>query len=295
MNIPRDAAIPLERMTWRDGQLLAARDLRDDQSYNDRLRELHIRYLHKTWGVVEGLNVVAPSASEVAVTPGYALDVDGRELLLPRVARLAAPGIAASTTMYLVISANTGASGCKAPIDLSGLCPGVKNPVRLDVGAISWKTVNEVRPGRDVLLARVLIAGGVLASAIDTSVRHRARSLAQPRMWSDATQSGSTGWADFMTAPYKNISATVDTSNAGFVITPAYFPRVAGASQATVSYILSASASSFTLVVQPTYEPGGAGSDAAKAEDEGWSIQWFAVELPPELLLFPFVTAGGLP
>jgi len=284
----------LERMTWRDGQLLTARDLRDGQSYSDRLRELHIRYLHKTWGVVEGLNVVAPSASEVAVTPGYALDVDGRELLLPRAARLATPAIAASTTMYLVISAGSGASACKAPIDLTGLCPGVKNPVPLDAGTISWKSVNEVRPGRDVLLARVLIAGGVLVGSIDTSVRRRARSLAQPRIWSDATQSGSTGWTDFMTAPYKNISAIVDTSNAGFVVTPAYFPRVAGASQAIVSYILTADASSFTLVVQPTYEPGGSGSDAAKAEDEGWSIQWFAVELPPELLLFPFVI-GGLP
>jgi hypothetical protein len=294
MNTPRDLAIPLERITWRDGQMLASRDMRDDERYNDGLRQLHIRYLHKTWGVVEGLNVIAPSATEVVVTRGYALDANGHELLLPNVARLATPANqTASTTMYVVISADLAAQTCSAPLDLSTLCPGVTNPILLQAGKLSWKTVTEVRPGLDVLLARVSIAGGSLSSPIDTSIRRRARSLAQPRMWSDATQPGSTGWTDFMTKPYRNIYATVDTSSAGFIVTPAYFPRLGGRSQPAASYILSAGPSSFTFAVQPAYEAGTA-PVAPTAENEGWFVEWFAVELPVAEILFP-LHIGGLP
>lgn len=294
MNTPRDLAIPLERITWRDGQMLASRDMRDDERYNERLRQLHIRYLHKTWGVVEGLNVIAASTTEVVVTRGYALDADGHELLLPTVAHLATPASkTASTTMYLVISADTEVPACGAPLDLSTLCPGVTNPIPLQASKLSWKTVNEVRTGLDVLLARALIAGGSLASPINTSVRRRVRSLAQPRMWSDATQPGSTGWTDFMTTPYRNIYANVDTSSAGFIVTPAYFPRLGGTSQPAASYILSAGPSSFTFAVQPAYEAGNT-PVAPVAENEGWIVEWFAVELPVLEFFFPF-PIGGLP
>jgi hypothetical protein len=113
-------------------------------------------------------------------------------------------------------------------------------------------------------------------------------------MWSDATQQGSTGWTDFMTTPYRNMYATVDTAAAGFTATPAYFPRLAGTSELTAGYILSAGASRFTFVVQPAYEPGTA-PVAAIAEDEGWTIEWFAVELPTPELFFPYLPIGGLP
>src|SRR5580698_8667996 len=104
VNTPADLASPLQRVTWRDGQTLLSRDLRDDRSYTDRLRHLHIRYQHKTWGVVEGLNVGAVAGWAV-VTPGYALDKEGRELLLQSLTRVAAPAnVVASTTMYLAIS-----------------------------------------------------------------------------------------------------------------------------------------------------------------------------------------------
>jgi len=293
MNPPRDLTMP-ERITWRDGQTLTSRDMRDDQRYSDRLRQLHIRYLHKTWGVVEGLNVIASSTAEVVITRGYALDGDGRELLLPTPARLATPAnVTPSTTMYVVISADATTPPCSAPPDLSMLCPGVTNPIPLQAGKLSWRTVTEVRPGLDVLLARALITSGSLASPVDTGVRRPARSLVQPRMWSDTSQPGSTGWTDFMSKPYRNMSATVDTSAAGFTTTPAYFPRLAGTSQLTACYVLSAGPSSFTFVVQPAYEPGTS-PVAAMAEKDGWTIEWFAIELPVREILFPLPT-GGLP
>jgi hypothetical protein len=281
MITPRDVAIPIERVTWRDGQLLASRDLRDDANNDARLRHLHIRYLHKTWGVVEGLNVVFAGSAAVRVSPGYALDAGGNELLVPVATRVPTPNLTAKTTMYLVISLGKQAATCgPATPDLSTLCPGVRNPVPLDQGQLAWKAVNEVRLGRDVLLARALIANGRLASAIDTSVQRQAATFIQRRMWSDVTQSGQTGWTDGATNPIRELQAVVDTSAAGFIATPAYFARLSGTSQFAAGFISSASAGSFTFVLRPhvvmVYEKP---IDAAMAEDAGWTISWFAVGL----------------
>jgi len=283
MSTPHDLTTLLERITWRDGQMLTSRDLRDDEGYNDRLRNLHIHYQHHTWGVVEGLNVTGDGTKFVLVRAGYALDIDGRELLLPAQKKLAVPNIALRTTMYLVISRPAAASGCTTAPDLATLCPGVKNPVPLEVGQLSWKTVNEVRPGTDVLLARVAIANGSLASQIDTSVARRAGNLNPPLMWSDLTPSGQTGWADVAGAATKEITATVGTSDAGFIARPAYFARLAGAAEITTGFIASASATSFTYVVRPASAlvelPRTEDFSAARAEANGWTVAWLGIEL----------------
>lgn len=281
MNTPRDLATPLARITWRDGQTLTSRDLRDDQFYIDRLRHLHIRYQHKTWGTVEGLSVSAAGSSAVVVRPGYALDIEGQELLIPAFTRVPAPpNITVSTTMYLVISRSTTPTGCAASPDLATLCPGVTNPLPIEQGLLSWKTVNEVRVGSDVLLARVLIANGSLASAIDMSVQRFAASMNQPLMWSGSTLSGQTGWTDGTNTLLPEIQANVDTSDGGFITTPAYFARVDGASPVAVGFITSAGATGFTFVVRPYAAlTGGTAVNAATAESDGWTVTWLAVEL----------------
>jgi len=294
MNTPRDLSIPIDRITWRDGQKLASRDLRDSQANGDRLRHLHIHYQHKTWGVVEGLQVGASGTGAVEVSPGYALDIDGHELLVPlgTVVPVPASG-AASTTLYLVISAGA-VSGCccdasPAP-DLATLCPGAGNAVELEGGVLSWKTVKEVRPGADVLLARALVTNGALASAIDTSNQRRARTMTGGRIWSEVTQAGQTVWTDGSEVALRNIIANIDTSDAGFVLTPAYFAWLAGTNNLMQGFITAAGASSFTFVLRPDVPVPGGGWTAATANSQGWTVQWFAVELPPPLLLFPFVT-----
>lgn len=281
MNTPRDLAVPFERLAWRDGQVLASRDLRDDAALNDRLRHLHIRYLHRTWGVVVGLDATVASG-EAAVAAGYALDIEGCELLLATKVAVPVPNIAASTTMYLVISRGPAATGCAPAVNLSVLCPGVADPAAIESGIISWKTVAEVVLGRDVLLGRALVAGGKLTSAIDTSIRRRAATLRRPFIWSDSTSSGQTGWTTRQSTEIPEIEATVDTSAAGFISTPAYFARLAGASHLAMGYVDSASASNFTFVVRSTQAltpgSGQAGFEAANAESSGWTIAWLAVQ-----------------
>ena len=80
---PRDLQIPFDRVTYRDGQLLASRDLQDDVRADQRLRSLHTRYLHDTWGIALGFTVTASvGSSSVHVGPGYAIDASAQELLL---------------------------------------------------------------------------------------------------------------------------------------------------------------------------------------------------------------------
>lgn len=293
MKTPRDLARPLDRITWRDGQLLTSRDLKDDEHNSDRLRHLHIRYLHRTWGVVEGLSVTIAGGSTAIVSAGYALDIEGRELLLPRGTAIAAPAnITASTTMYVVIShkgAHAAHCGCtETPeIDLTTLCPGATMAQAVVQATLTWKTVNEVRPGPDVLLARVLVANGQFTSGADTSVQRHAASMAQPWMWSDVTQTGQTGWRDATSKSSVAIQATIDTSDAGFTATPAYFARVVPAYGLSAAYVTDAGADSFTVVLPPvpisslsTAAAAGRFTPAA-AESAGLAVAWFAIELPP--------------
>jgi hypothetical protein len=272
MNAPRDIANPLERITWRDGQLLSASDLRDDQLRQARLRWLHAHYLHRTWGVVEGLNVTNPSTTSVAVSSGYALDIEGRELLLSAAMTLNVPAdIVTTTTLYLVISNGDCRASCQP--DLYLLCFGINAGKDLVQGELSWKTVKQVRPGYDVLLARVLIQSGMLAGTVDVSMQRRASTLARPKLWSDTTQQNQTGWIDGAFKSPLEIHATVDTANAGFTRTPLYFAYVSGAHVSVHGFIASQTASSFNFVVRPDSK-----TSAAIAEKAGWIISWLAID-----------------
>jgi hypothetical protein len=283
MTTPRDLAIPLERITWRDGQTLTSSDLRSDWSYADRLRYLHVRYQHKTWGVVEGLNVTSAGIATVIVSPGYALNIEGVELLLPAKTGLSVPKTVASTTMYLVIARAANPTACAATPDLATLCPGVRNPIPLEQGQISWKTVNQVQLGRDVLLARVLVAGGQLTSAVDTSIQNRASGMNPPLIWADVTQSGQTGWSAAREGNVAEIQATVDTSDAGFIETPAYFARLTGTSRVASAFVAQATPTSFTFVLRTPAIFSGIYAytqfSAATAENGGWTIAWCAIEV----------------
>jgi hypothetical protein len=282
MNTPRDLATPLQRISWRDGQVLLSSDLRDDVHSDEHLRHLHIRYQHKTWGIVAGLQVVPLGTTAVVVEPGYALDINGCDLLRPQAMRVPLPAdITVSATMYLVLSRGERLPTCATTPDLAALCPGEMNATSLEEGDLEWKTVTQVRPGADVLLARMLIAGGHLASAVDTSVQRRAATADRPRTWSDATQRGQTGWIDVRGTKVREIQAAIDTSNAGFIAMPAYFACLAGGPPVASAFISTAGPTSFTFVVRVSGAVAPATKvNAARAESSGWTVSWFAVALP---------------
>ena len=85
---------PLDRLNYFNGQRLEARDLKLEQQYHIRVR----RWLNKslyTTGIARGLEVVAqdPGKSDkVIVSPGLALDSEGREIILLDQVSVAAVG-----------------------------------------------------------------------------------------------------------------------------------------------------------------------------------------------------------
>src|ERR1041384_5490163 len=96
---------PFARIAYREGQLLTAHDLRAEKFDEDRLRWLHVTGLHATWGIVSGLTVSGNSGDRtLTIAPGYAIDNEGRDLLLAGETEFPLPDVLMPTTLVLVVS-----------------------------------------------------------------------------------------------------------------------------------------------------------------------------------------------
>ena len=99
----------LERPSFFDGQRLLAGDLNTTQAFHRELRWLHNRSLHN-WGIAFGYAVTGKRKERtVSVQPGYALDCQGRELILAEAREIAVPPVAGNpdggpVTYYLTAS-----------------------------------------------------------------------------------------------------------------------------------------------------------------------------------------------
>ena len=79
-----------ERPRYVAGKLLTADDLELEQRYHIERRRLLNRMLHGA-GVVSGLTVVGGTGGTVTVEPGFALDPQGREILVCEPQKLTIP------------------------------------------------------------------------------------------------------------------------------------------------------------------------------------------------------------
>jgi hypothetical protein len=285
---PPGLEVPFDRITWRDGQPLTSRDMRDEKHNDDRFRYLHVRYLHRTWGIVSGFDVTALDSRTVSVAPGFALDGDGREILLSEAVALALPVLPAS---FLVLVARfAGDDTYRQRRDLRGLCLNGIVAATGEHPEFLWRTVDEVRPGPDVPLAGAWAAGGKLQGPLYPDMRRFARGEAQPRCFAGETQVGQTGWTlktDPNAAGVTWLQADVDTSDAGFVFPPYYFARVGGPGSSAFPsgppalFIQDYEASRFTVCVFHAAEmPLATQLSAQQAEDAQWTVSWLAVEAP---------------
>ena len=77
-----------KRLNYFSGQVLAPGDFQDEQSYFLGKLRRHNLLLHG-WGVVNGLEISpGTSGTSLVIAPGYALDPQGRELLVPSACEL---------------------------------------------------------------------------------------------------------------------------------------------------------------------------------------------------------------
>jgi Chaperone of endosialidase len=79
-----------KRTRFFDGQFLQDQDFVDEQNYHVDRQRRHNRLLHVS-GIAEGLTVSVPAANQVAVSPGTAIDSDGRQLALAQAATVDLP------------------------------------------------------------------------------------------------------------------------------------------------------------------------------------------------------------
>src|SRR5262252_3098376 len=169
----------LARIAYRDGQLLAAHDLSAEKSYEDRLRWLHVAGLHATWGIVSGLAVSGNSGERtLTVAPGYAIDNEGRDLLLSGEARLPLPAIKGPGT--LVLTANYRPDGDYRKQLSAQVCLDEMQTPLLEQPEFSWQLPADFCFGREIPLAKIEVADGALRGLPDGRVRRYARREAAP-------------------------------------------------------------------------------------------------------------------
>jgi hypothetical protein len=221
-----DLDIPFDRITYRDGQLLTALDLRDEQRRHDRLRRLHVRYLHDTWGIALGFEVrKAEGNRAVVVGPGYAVDGKGRDILLAESIHIAVPSILNSTLVVLSMRYQEDAAFHDRPelaaLGLSGgLGPRHERPL------FAWRLPDDVRFGPEVPLLQVVVEAGVIQGELDGRVRRYTQSLVRPYIGWGETDPGRTGWVQ--RDDDRVLEVDVDTSEVGFTRVPYYFATLQG-------------------------------------------------------------------
>src|SRR5947209_4428453 len=74
--------IGISRVNYFSRQILRTQDFEDEQAYHLEARRRHNIGQH-LWGIVSGLELKPDKDGTVFVTPGFAIDGFGRELVLP--------------------------------------------------------------------------------------------------------------------------------------------------------------------------------------------------------------------
>jgi hypothetical protein len=319
-----DLGVPFDRITYRDGQLLAARDLADDRRDEARRRWLHVRHLHGTWGIALGLTIHADdSGKAVVLGPGYAVDEMGRDLVLAKGLHLPAPDGGAATRFVLTLRYREDEAFAPTP-GLVEVCPGGGLGVRQERPVTAWRAPDDVRFGPEVPLVQITASGGAIQGPLDLRVRRYARPLVRPHLRGGETDRERTGWRVWQTDANQvlGLEADVDTSDAGFLRTPHYFAVLAGdlgpaadgspltvppAWSALTAVTLGPAGPGFVARAEPARfvfrVPTIGGVPFAKAispldaESRGWTVVWLGAEpaggCEPELDLTKIFSLGG--
>jgi hypothetical protein len=95
--------VTVKRLNYFNHQFLAEQDFKDEQVYHVDMRRRQNRFLH-TWGVADGLEVEGVGDKEVLITRGFAIDKDGREIVLEDPARRDVRHLGSNTNGYVVLS-----------------------------------------------------------------------------------------------------------------------------------------------------------------------------------------------
>src|SRR5262249_7149292 len=156
------------RIVWQDGQVLASKDLRAGLQDEARHRRLHNRYLHATWGITIGFDVQFDAGNlRAIVSPGAAVDIEGRDLLLSETLYLDAPADGA-----FILAATFDPGPCRPTLLNADFCPGL-NPNK-ERPTVAWIPEDSFVIGEQVPLGRAQFAGGKIVNSFDRRIRRYA-------------------------------------------------------------------------------------------------------------------------
>jgi hypothetical protein len=248
---------PIEHIKFFNGQQLFASDLQDLEEFNRAMRWLHNQSLHQA-GVASGYAVTGNRGdSQITVQPGYAIDSQGREIVLEKPTVLQVPPVAnngqGDPVYYdLVVSYQ---SDSVATETRDGICV-PRSAVRLrDTPAFCWAELapntdqlnianpidatrkaklaqlnQDIESGIRIRLARAEVLNCQLNQPLSIAERRNARPSLQPYVAAGNT-SALTGVLWVTTVDTLGITAklNVDTSAANFRSVPQYSANVVGA------------------------------------------------------------------
>jgi hypothetical protein len=244
-----DDARTVERPAFFDGQQLYAEDLQGLDGFHRALRWLHNRSLHQP-GVGNGFAVAGSRGDrEVRIQPGYALDADGREIVLLETAIEPVPPVAADADGGPVAFDLTVSYPEDADLEEAETREGVCLPrgaVRLRERPIfCWvrlvRDVNgtlapvdprqrlDLQQSHKIAIARAFVRNCALDADLVIAARRNARPDPCPHMAFGRVLP--VAWQVWTAGPDDlpiGLIADVDTSAAGFRIVPNYQARVTG-------------------------------------------------------------------
>jgi hypothetical protein len=296
------------RVRYEKGGLLAARDLQADTAYETRMRQMHIRALHQTWGIAFGFNVfISSNETLVSLKMGLAYDCYGREIVqaasqvIP-MPRLPETGGAMEDwyfdlVIYYEPALFRGNRDCPGFRETAG-CRWVAAGPASDPDGARMALAEGIRLGDEIPVARFLVSENGLSEPI-LFMRKRAQGLIRPQTAGGRVEKGEIE----ITGTPGQWSAQIATGAGKFAGTPAYFVKLVdhplGSHSSFVPYLPSGVRATvlgpFVSIKDPT--PSGFTLDVRHAANNGQAytdnlmlpggdaaaklpvaVEWFGVE-----------------
>jgi hypothetical protein len=267
----------LERIQFFNGERLFASDLQGLEAFNREMRWLHNQSLHQC-GVGSGFQVVGNVGDrQVTISPGYAIDSCGREIILTENQVLAIPPVSDNGSGGSVFYDLTVSYPSDSELTPSETRDGICMPtgvVRLrEEPVFCWVRLSDdptnrqpqdlrlkqrITTGLFIVLAQAEIFNCQLRQPVSTAPRRNARPPKLPRVGC-GLQTGGTAWVGpnpaaptastlGVTFAGSYYTLPVVTTSAGFQAVPAYVARLAGSREFTTAATAGAAAGSPFLV-----------------------------------------------
>ena len=241
----------VERLQFFNGQRLFASDLQGLEAFNRELRWLHNESLHQP-GVGNGFAVSGEKGDrQVTIGAGYAIDAEGREIILTQAEVLPIPpdaGDKGNPVFFDLTVSYPNDSALEEVETREGICVS-RGTIRLrEAPVFCWvelggenftptksKLINDLQSGQKIRLARIQVLDCKLNARVSVALRQSARPTLSPYIASGSQKIESienfSTFLPLFTRPegrIRLIAAKVDTSAAGFVATPEYSAHITG-------------------------------------------------------------------